>query len=104
MHQEHYIATEFLSQLATQVQRTRETEGGLWHGYIYIYRGEYTGWTAGEPEPRKWCPGVLAISPDANVYLLAGGNDDDGATEMILLVPEPVPTRPSRSLTGNNSL
>jgi len=96
MHQEHYISTEFLSRVVAQAQQIRDTEGGLWHGYIYIYRGEYAGWAAGDPEPWKWCPGVLAISPDSSVYLLAGGNDNDGATETIRLIAEPVPTRPSR--------
>lgn len=79
---------ENLSAVVAQAQRFRETEELCRdRGYVYVYRGKWAGWSADYPDPHRWCPGVVAVSPGGAAYLLVGGNDNDGANDLFLLHP-----------------
>lgn len=86
MHMKMPLPLHTIQRLAVQVRRLRETEE-LCHqwGYVYLYGGKWAGWTAAFPEPRRWCPGVVAVSSTGDVYLMVGGNDHDGANAAIPL-------------------
>lgn len=81
---------------AYQLRKAKE-QYHAW-GYVYLFKGEWAGWSADFPDPSRWCPGVIAVSPGGAVYLLVGGNVNDGANDLFLLHPG----TDSEGFTGNS--
>lgn len=59
--------------------RYRADNPRLHGGYVVIYQGEVSGWTAGLATPESWCPDCIAVSEDGLCYEAQGGDDYNGA-------------------------
>ena len=66
------------SLLAEKADRYRDREQ-LNGGFVVLNGGVPTGWMDRLGDPRKWMPGVIAVSPNGIQWIAQGGDEIDGA-------------------------